>query len=108
MWCSTFCTSSVKPEIENPDCRRQVSRLREELVNAGPVMLHDVLRPQVSTAGEQLEGGAAEPGKSRDASPGDVRVILGVEHDDLCRVDVGCMVNGVIELAGVELGPVLG
>lgn len=46
-------------------------------------------------------------GKRRHRLPGNVGIIFGVKEHQLAGVDFVSMKSGVVELAGVKLGPIL-
>ena len=55
----------------------------EKPPDARPVLLHRSAGAEVATASEQVQLDSRAPGKIVHLPPGNVRIILGVEHHDL-------------------------
>src|SRR5439155_19056509 len=79
----------------------------EEAFDQRPVGLDDVLGLQVSAPREKPKFDSRCVCKTAHGSPRNVRIVFGVEDQDLCGCQLLYMMRGVIEDSGAQLGPVL-
>ena len=60
----------------------------------------------MAAAFEDFQGGARQSREAGYGTPGDVGIVLGVEHQDLRGDHILAAVRGIVELASVEFLPV--
>jgi len=72
-----------------------------------PVPSNHPVGAQVTTPGKEFKSDSGASGESFDGTPGDVRVVLSVEHQDFVGEDLADVMKRVVEVPGVELFPVL-
>ena len=78
----------------------------EKMFYLWPVDLDDAFGFEMSAAGKKPQLDTRRGCKSADRSPGNIRVIFGVEHHDLRGCQFLHMMRRVEESAGVQLVPV--